>query len=579
MANINKIWALFSASQKRGSFYLVILMLIGAIFESFGLGMVLPLVAVMTTPETITHNPYVQPVLETLGNPDNETVFFMFLGIFVGLFIISTLYKLWLSWHLTSFLNNLKIDTSTRLYKTYLYQTWSFHLERHSANLTQNVIKEVSLLSQYAFSGIFTLMRETIFLSVICITLIYVSPAASMVVISALILLSAIFQKLSKMRIHRWAKIRQQDEANTLKCIQESLGIVRELKLSGKENTFLEIFRKYSQSLNNTERKQSFMRQLARPVFEITGLFGLSASIIAMSLAGMELKEMAPVLVLFATLVLRILPSLNQALTALHGIRYIAPVIDTIYDELTSLNTQTDNSTNPPLALESELALVNVHFSYKDAETPTLTDVSIKIQKGSFSAFVGKTGAGKSTLIDLVLGLLTPSSGRITIDKVDIQTNLGGWQKQIGYVGQNIVLIDDTIRNNIALGVAENQIDDTKIWQSLEAAQLDEFVRNQPDKLDTKIGERGARLSGGERQRLGVARALYSDPSILILDEATSALDDKNQELIMNVLNQLKQQKTIIMITHRLETVKYCDNVFSVEDGTVVNIKSSDAPI
>jgi len=560
------IWGLIEPENRRRVLIVILMMLLGAIFESIGLGMMLPLIGLMATPESIMKNEFASYWIDVIGINDPEKLFFAALGLFVFLLFVSQVYKLFLSWIQITLLNNLGNSVSNRLFEFYIRQPWPFHLGTHSSVTIQRVVKEVALLNQYGFSSFLNLIRECLMILVLIGMLIYLVPIPALISITTLAPLGWLLQQISRMRIKRWGQARQELETARLKVIQEGLSIVRELKLIGKEGNFLEKFFCYNEEIGKINRIQGFFRQISRPIFDLYAVVGMSVTIILLWISGFALNEMAPILALFAVAIIRIIPSLNQILVALHGIRYIAHTVKLINDELDKSNVLTTIEKIQLMPFNSSIELDGVEFYYPEAASPIFKDVTIKILHGSFVAFVGRTGSGKSTLIDIILGLLTPTKGQLKIDGINAQANLTGWQRHIGYVGQNIVLVDDTIRRNIALGIPDDQIDNCQVWKVLEMAQVSEFVKCLPDQIETMIGEKGAKLSGGERQRLGIARALYQEPDVLVLDEATSALDEKSQEIVMKTIKNLKGKKTIILITHRLSTIKDCDEVFNVND-------------
>jgi len=284
---------------------------------------------------------------------------------------------------------------------------------------------------------------------------------------------------------------------------------------------------------------------------------------------GKPMEALLPTLGLFAAAAFRIMPSVNRLLSAVQSMRFYLPVIDTLHSEFCLLNAASTQQRGQPLPFNDALVLDQLSFKYPTAETPALRGISLSIPRGASIGFIGGSGAGKSTLVDTILGLLTPDSGSIKINGVDIQTNLRGWQDQIGYVPQSIYLTDDTLRRNVAFGLPPDQIDEAAVWRAIKAAQLEQFVNELPQGLETQVGERGVRLSGGQRQRIGIARALYHDPAVLVLDEATSSLDTATEHDVMEAIRALRGEKTLIIVAHRLSTVEHCDRLFRLEQGAV----------
>jgi len=277
---------------------------------------------------------------------------------------------------------------------------------------------------------------------------------------------------------------------------------------------------------------------------------------------------------MFAAVAFRLMPSMNRILASIHSLRYGLPAVNTLYHEFKTAVPTKDTENNTGIRLKKTLSLRNLSYTYDEAKTPAVNNISININNGDSIGFIGTSGSGKSTLLDMVLGLLTPDTGNIFIDDVDIKQNLRNWQSQIGYVAQSIFLTDDTLRRNVAFGIAEDKIDNNAVWSAIVAAQLEQFIEDLPDKLETMVGERGVRLSGGQRQRIGIARALYHDPTVLILDEATSALDMKTEEEVMRSISALQGTKTILIVAHRLTTLKNCTQIVELEHGRIKKMGS-----
>jgi ABC-type multidrug transport system fused ATPase/permease subunit len=307
--------------------------------------------------------------------------------------------------------------------------------------------------------------------------------------------------------------------------------------------------------------------ELPRLGLELIAVVGLTVLLLTMLAQGRDVPTIVPTLALFAAAAFRLMPSVNRIVNAMHLLRYGLVVVDTLYLESRLAVPDPPSSAAPRVALHTAIILEDVHFTYPGAATPSLFGVTMQVGHGESVGLIGPSGSGKSTLVDVILGLLTPEAGRVLVDGADIQTNLRGWQGQIGYVPQTIYVTDDTIRRNIAFGVADGQIDDAAVRRAIAAAHLEELVATRPDGLDAMLGERGVRLSGGQRQRLGIARALYHDPAVLVLDEATSALDAATERGVMDAVAALHGSKTILVVAHRQSTVERCERVYVVEHG------------
>ena len=319
------------------------------------------------------------------------------------------------------------------------------------------------------------------------------------------------------------------------------------------------------------------LQQVPRLWLELLAVSGLALLVLVMLGQGRPIADLLPTLGLFAAAAFRIMPSATRVLWALQGIRYGRACIDTLYREIASLSGPVSRRGLPLPPMSVGLAARGLCFRYPDSETDVLTKVDIDIPKGNSIGFVGGSGSGKSSLVDILLGLLPPSSGQVIVDGRDIADDLRGWQDQIGYVPQMIYLTDDTLRRNVAFGIPDGQVDDAAVLRAVRAAQLEEFVNSLPEGLDTLVGERGVRLSGGQRQRIGIARALYHDPEVLVLDEATSALDNETEAGVMESVNAMHGKKTLIIVAHRLSTVAHCDYIYRVEAGSIS--RADDIPI
>jgi len=564
--------ALLTTSERWQMLLLFHLMLVGMILETMGLGLVIASVTMMTQPDITKHYPSLKPVLKFFHYPDQSHLIAGGVLMLVALYVIKTAFLIFMTWKRNNFIYGVLENLSLRLFKGYVEQPWSFHLQRNSAQLIRNVIGEVNFFATNTLKSGLTLLTEGFVFLGIGGMLIIMQPIGAITVLGVLGLASFFFQKLVRHRVPRWGNLRQQHDSARLQHIQQGLGGAKDVKLLGRESNFINQFSEHNAGSVTINKKLGTLLELPRLFLELMAVIGLACMVLTMLAQGQSVEMLIPTIGLFAAAAFRLMPSVTNILASLQTVRFSLPSMHLLYEEVMLMAV--NNKTVPisgKVTFNHDIVLNHVSYKYANVNHRALDDISLSIPRGASVGFIGQSGSGKSTLVDVILGLLTPERGTVCIDQLDIQSNLRGWQDQIGYVPQTIFLTDDTLRRNVAFGLPDEQINDVSVRKAIEAAHLGEFIDGLPDGLETFVGERGVRLSGGQRQRIGIARALYHDPDILVLDEATSSLDSTIESEVMNDINALQGKKTLIIVAHRLSTIKNCSWIYRIEQGKIVD--------
>ncbi|RLL42946.1 ABC transporter ATP-binding protein [Oceanobacillus piezotolerans] len=580
--NINKLLRLFNKKEKKKLIVLFFMMILAAILETLGIGLIAPFVGVITNPVIIQEHALLASVYEWF-NFQSTNAFIVFLVlVLLSVFVFKNLYLLLFNYLQVRVTTNQQVKLSRSLFSEYLIKPYTFHLQRNTADLLRNVNGEVTKVFQGIVISGFQLFTEILVILCISILLLITSPVA---LLTASILLGGsifLFFKLQRNKIDQLGKEQQAVTGKMIKWVNQGLGASKEVKVSGKESFFINSYTEQSQ------RNASNIRYIK--MLEIIPRFFIETLIVAIVLIvmliiifqGTNMSQLMSTMALFAMAAMRLMPSINRLVALITTIRYSLPALHVVYEDL-FLDKKVNHVNNTiPVEINkgakhyhNSIQLSKISFRYPGQKEYAINNVSLTIPIGQSVAFIGESGAGKTTLVDIILGLYSPENGRVFVDGKDLIDQKTIWQQKIGYIPQSIFLSDDTIRANVAFGMNSEQIDDTEVWRALEQAQLKEFVEALPDKLETAVGERGVRLSGGQRQRIGIARALYHNPEILFMDEATSALDNETEREIMKAIDGLKGEKTLIIIAHRLSTIENCDIVFTINKGELVSVKDN----
>ncbi len=569
MLGFQRVWFMLVPAQRRAGVLLLGLMLVCMVIETLGIGAVIPILALMTKSNLVSSYPELAPWLDLLGNPSHEwLVVFAMLALF-AVYVIKFLLLILSLWLQARFVSWIESDFSLRFFTGYLRQPYTFHLQRNSSELIRNVTGQVSQVTG-AIQSYAMITAESLVALGILVLMLVVEGVTALLVTSVLGLASWGFYLFTKTRIKRWGEELQDHEKMRLQYLREGLGAAKDVKLLGREKNFIDQYHVSNLGKTEISRKVVTLASLPRLLLELLGVTGIIAIVLLMVAQNRPMESLVPALGLFAVAAFRLMPSANRLLNAAQSVRFSSPAFNNLYKEFCLLEEAKSWEESSSLPFKKALVLEGVGFRYPSTEALVLNEISLVIKQGESAGFIGSTGAGKSTLVDIVLGLLVPVSGVVRVDGVDIQTSLRGWQDKVGYVPQSIFLTDDTIRRNIAFGLSSDKIDEAAVWSSLRAAQLEQFVNDLPEGLDTQIGECGIRLSGGQRQRIGIARALYHNPSVLVLDEATSSLDTATEKDFIEAVCALKGEKTLIIVAHRLSTVEHCDYLYRIEGGQIV---------
>ncbi len=549
---------------------------ISMMLETLGIGLVIPVVAVLVQDDLVVSYPKVQPVLLMLGNPTQLQLVTGGMLTLVGIYLLKNMFLAYFTWRQNCFANDVQVQLSQRLFTTYLRQPYTFHLQRNSAQLIRNVIAEVGVFQTTLFQ-LMVMLTEGLVLIGITVLLLTVEPVGALIVAFVLGVAAWSFHRITRHHILRWGELRLYHSGLSNQHVLQGLGGAKDVILLGREGDFLAQYLVHNTENARVSRYATTLQALPRLGLELLAVTGLVTLVLTMLGQGRDAASIVPALGLFAAAAFRLIPAVNRVLVSVQTLRFSLPAIDNIDEELQLAAPEPAAKTKHAIVFQTQIKIDNISYTYPGAPLLALDSLFLTIRRGETVGFIGSSGAGKSTLVDVILGLLTPSSGRITVDGQDIQQNLRAWQDQIGYVPQSIYLTDDTLRRNVAFGLPNEQIDDVAVKHAIQAAQLEDFVASLSQGLETLVGERGIRLSGGQCQRIGIARALYHDPGVLVLDEATSALDTATESEVMQAVTALQGSKTILIVAHRVSTVAHSDHVYRLEQGKVVEKGNPDA--
>ncbi|SHE35377.1 ATP-binding cassette, subfamily C [Fodinibius roseus] len=550
-------------------------MLLAAVMEVAGIGMIPAFVAIVADPERVLEIEWLEPVLSTLAISNAEDLLIWGSIALVSIFIIKSLYIIAFNYFEARFIFNRRYTISHRLMRSYMQAPYIFHLRRNTAELLRNITQEINVFINNVVSILLKMAREGVMALSILIFLFVMEPLITILVISLSGLGAGTFILLNKKKMKEYGREEQERRSEMIKALNQGLGGIKDARVLNREEEFIEKFRIEAYMSTRLMAYIRFIQQIPRPVVETTAVLGMLLVSVLLVWQDRSMGAIIPILTLFAMATVRLMPSIQQLVSMYTNLRYNMVSLDPIFDDLKELedyNTRfiKDRKNKNKLEFEDQIVIKNLSYRYPESEEQAIDGISITIPKGEAVAFVGASGAGKTTVVDLILGLLDPDGGEILLDGKSIQENISAWQRNIGYIPQMIYLADETLRANIAFGLPEDEIDDHKVMEAVRLAQLETMLNRMPDGLDTIVGEHGTRLSGGQRQRIGIARALYHDPKVLVMDEATSALDNITEKEITNAISSLKGERTLIMIAHRLTTVKNCDKLYFMEDGKII---------
>ncbi len=586
---LQKISYLFDRKQKLQFVGLGILILIGGMLETVGVSMMVPVVQGIMDPEALVSNEIVQKVTNVLhidlanmvqAEGANRLITAM-LAFMIVVFIVKNTYLLFQTYVQNTFVTRNRNKMISRVMREFLNRPYEDYLGADIPTVFRLTDSDIPTAFQLILVLI-QMITEVVVSAFLCIVLVVVSPVMTLFIVVIFLGMTLLLTKLLKPRLNAIGRKNQEIQSRIAKWRIQSIYGLKDVKVLNREEFFIRNYYESGSIGANVARNYAVLNTLPRLLIETIFIVSMLAFIMVYMLGGGNINVLIPQLTAFAVAAIRIMPSANRINTYISEIAYSQPCLDYLYENLnesmkmdvngsvTGLGKEKDDNRKERPVLQDKIVLDHITFAYPGTDKNIFTDAHMEVKRGQSVGIMGPSGVGKSTIVDILLGLLHTKTGSITWDGRNIFDNYEAWLAQIGYIPQSIYLVDESIRDNIAFGIDADKIDDKRIWEVLEEAQLKEFVEELPEGLDTKIGDRGVRISGGQRQRLGIARALYHDPEILVFDEATSALDNDTEKAVMDAVNSFHGKKTMVIIAHRLNTIAKCDVIYKVENEKMI---------
>ena len=582
---LQKVSYLFDRKQKRQIAGLALLILIGGLLETVGVSMLLPVVQAIMDPEQLMENELVGKVTEALHIETSRQLIILMLGALIALYVVKNAYLLFQTYVQNTFVTRNRNRMISRVMREFLNRPYEEYLGADIPTVFRLTDSDIPNAFQLILVMI-QMVTEIVVAGFLCIVLVVVSPAMSLFIFCIFLGMTLMITKVLKPRLNAIGHKNQQIQSRIAKWRIQSIYGLKDVKVLHREEFFVRNYYESGAIGADVARNYAVFNNLPRLLIETIFMASMLLFIMLYMLRGGNITVLIPQLSAFAVAGIRVMPGTNRINTYLSEIAYSQPCLDYLYENLTANMKMDVNGSVTGLArgggaqtqevrthLQDKIVLDHITYAYPNTEKNIFTDAHMEVKKGQSVGIMGPSGAGKSTVVDILLGLLRVQAGTITCDGANIFDNYADWLSKIGYIPQSIYLIDESIRDNIAFGIDGDKIDDRRIWEVLEEAQLKEFVEELPEGLDTTIGDRGVRISGGQRQRLGIARALYHNPEILVFDEATSALDNDTEKAVMDAINNFHGRKTMVIIAHRLNTIAKCDVIYKVDGEKIVETK------
>ena len=572
---LHKVSYLFDKKQKKQIAGLAVLILIGGLLETMGVSMLLPVVQAIMDPEAIMEQEVVGKVVAALHIETSRQLIIVMLGSLIVVFVVKNVYLLFQTYVQNTFVTRNRNRMISRVMREFLNRPYEEYLGADIPTVFRLTDSDIP----NAFQLILVLIQmvtEIVVAGSLCIVLVVVSPAMSLFILCIFLGMTLIITKVLKPRLNAIGHKNQMIQSRIAKWRIQSIYGLKDVKILHREEFFVRNYYESGALGADVARNYAVFNNLPRLLIETIFMASMLLFIMLYMLRGGNISVLIPQLSAFAVAAVRVMPGTNRINTYLSEIAYSQPCLDYLYENLTANMKMDVNGSVTGLTgvlesggrkteLQDKIVLDHITYAYPNTDKNIFTDAHMEVKKGQSVGIMGPSGAGKSTIVDILLGLLRVQEGTVTCDGVSIFDNYADWLGKIGYIPQSIYLIDESIRDNIAFGIDADKIDDQRIWEVLEEAQLKEFVEELPEGLETTIGDRGVRISGGQRQRLGIARALYHNPEILVFDEATSALDGDTEQAVMDAINSFHGRKTMVIIAHRLNTIAKCDVIYKVE--------------
>lgn len=578
---LKKLMVLLDKRQKRVMVLLIILMLIGAVLETAGVSMVLPVMNVVMDENAVEKHGYLQVICRILRIDNEDTrslMIFTMVGL-IGIFVIKNIFLFFQQKAQLKFVYTNQFATSRRMMINFMERPYEYYLNADTSVIQRSITSDVNNMYGLILSLLQLFSEAIVFVCLAVVSLladVWMTITVTVLLVAVLLIIKCILKPIMK----KAGEDNQDYYSGLYKWIDQSVMGIKEIKIANKENYFINEYAKCGAGYVDAVQRYNLFNATPRLLIETVAIAGMIFYMMIKILGGTAVTDIMPQVTALAVAAMRLIPCANRINNYLTSISYFEPffmgVSDNLQEEIRDENINYDEKAYQKkvevekLKISDKIELKDIVYKYPNTEVLIFDHANMEIPVGRSVGIVGTSGAGKTTVVDILLGLLTLQSGQILADGVEVRDHYQSWLKNIGYIPQTIFMIDSTIRKNVAFGCADEDIDDEKVWRALKEAQLDEFVRGLPEELDTSIGERGIRISGGQRQRIGIARALFEDPEVLVLDEATSALDNETEAAIMDSINRLHGRKTLIIIAHRLQTIEKCDMVYRVENGKVV---------
>ena len=587
---LQKISYLFDRKQKMQFIGLGILILIGGLLETLGVSMMVPLVQGIMDPEALYQNEIVGKILRFLhietadmgqAGGGNRLIIFMLAALMI-LFVVKNVYLLFQTYVQNTFVTRNRNRMISRVMREFLNRPYEEYLGADIPTVFRLTDSDIPSAFQLILVLI-QMITEIVVSAFLCVVLVVVSPIMTLFIVVIFLGLTLLLSKILKPRLNAIGRKNQEIQSRIAKWRIQSIYGLKDVKVLNREEFFVRNYYESGSIGANVARNYAVLNNLPRLLIETIFIVSMLAFIMVYILGGGDIKVLIPQLTAFAVAAIRIMPSANRVNTYMSEIAYSQPCLDYLYENLNESMKQDVNGSvtgygkdapketdKQRTVLRDKIVLDHITFAYPGTDKNIFTDAHMEVKRGQSVGIMGPSGAGKSTIVDILLGLLHAQKGSITWDGQNIFDDYEAWLSQIGYIPQSIYLVDESIRDNIAFGIDADKIDEKRIWEVLEEAQLKEFIEELPDGLDTTIGDRGVRISGGQRQRIGIARALYHDPEILVFDEATSALDNDTEKAVMDAVNSFHGKKTMVIIAHRLNTIAKCDVIYKVDGEKIV---------